>query len=303
MPSEYALAAVAAAIGVIPLVLAARTFRRGYQPRAESSFGYAVPPVAATGHSAQRFRRMLALQARGRYLGLALGLAAAVVLDLLRVRTDSAAALTDLAGMIVGGAVGSASVALVAAGTVPGGARVARASARRTLDYVHPLDIATAVIAAVASVVAVGIAFTRSATSVDHVWTTGLAGAAVVSLVLFWVACRRILRTPHSSSSLSDLSWEEALRSAVLRELVTVPLIFAVLALWGVALSAPGGAFSGLELTAGCALLLCWFIPLVPHGRYFLRHLWPELAAESEAQKFAEIYRLRAEQAAKGANG
>ena len=123
-----------------------------------------------------------------------------------------------------------------------------------------------------------------------------LTALAVLALGFFELVGRRILARGRVAGSPDDLAWDDALRSLVVRDLVAAPL---ALGLFGVAYGSVGAlnAVSGwlgrdtslIFVNVGVNVLviaiagLALFAIASEPQRYFLRRLWPEVAAGAKA--------------------
>jgi hypothetical protein len=271
----------------------------GYRAAAARRFGRAVWLAMPTGELLASVERRVGRRAVAGPLGGLFALAIIVAgLSAVGVSEDDdfAATWVLVGGFFVGIAIGSAANALTDRGAAPAGSvNYARAEAVQLSDYVAPVERQGARIVVVAAVVVVGILSMLSATA-DESGLTGLSGAlvvvafGVVALALFELGSRHLLARGRPAGSPTELAWDDALRSSALRDLVTAPLalgFYGLLVLGGEL----ANGYEGDTATAGMALLVAIvvvgfaalvFVLVTRPQRYFLRRLWPELAATQD---------------------
>jgi MFS family permease len=187
-----------------------------------------------------------------------------------------------LVGSLVGGTVAAFTSSTAIASDQP---RVARSRAVSVADYLAPLERVGAWVLVVASVV---VAVTMSVVGVGGaVFPVALfAGLGAVTLVMFEVASARIVDRSQPAGSTADLVWDDAMRSSVLRDLISgslalggLGLILGIVQLVG---SSAGLAtaettnISGPALSA-VGLALSLYSRAGWSQRYFLGRLWPNL--------------------------
>lgn len=188
------------------------------------------------------------------------------------------------AGMAVGAAINATTDRPT---TDENGPRLARSGAVSLADYVSPLErigarvmVGLAALVLVVSLLATGLGPARV--------TSGFAilALALASLVLFEIAGRRIVDRPQPVGSPTELAWDDALRAGSIRELVTAPLVVGA---WGTMFVGADQLFSsqiinglwavaGLALAGGYCAVAIYSVVSRPQ-QYYLRRLWPEVAA------------------------
>jgi hypothetical protein len=298
-PALWFVSGVAATLSVVVLLVHLVPAYRAFAAR---RFGHAVWLAMPHDDLLASVERRLSRRAVAGALG---GLAAlpvvVAVLSLVEPPapqdSDFAATFVLVGGYFAGIAVGSAANAL----TEPRAAReasvnYARAQAVELSDYVAPLERQGARIAVALSVVLGGVLSVLAATIGDS-RGSGFLGAFIIvglgllSLVLFEVGSRRLLSRGRPASSPTELAWDDALRASALRDLVTAPIAlgtYGLLALGGELANGYGGATSVVGTTVLIAIVVAGFAALVAATvtrpqRYYLRRLWPELAATQDA--------------------
>lgn len=184
------------------------------------------------------------------------------------------------AGLVIGLALSS----LVRPANTPG-VRVARTRAVSLADYVPRYEryLARAIVA-VGLVVSLALpALAPSAEGRFPLWTYSvLAVLALLSLVLFEVAGRRIISRGQVAAYEIELAWDDALRSYLVRGMLAAPVGLATIA---IVLS----IFDSIEPPPVVAAWIILFFPLqilayaVGHrlkaAQHVLRRLWPTLNA------------------------
>ena len=209
---------------------------------------------------------------------------------------DSYYAFLFVAGTAVTGAcVGSAVAAFSGSRTIaPDAPRVARSSVAAVADYVHPIERIGVRVVVAASVVVLIVAATTT-TGIPILVTAFLTVMGVASLALFEVVSRRIVDRSQPAGSTADLVWDDAIRSSLLRDLLTAPaalgafgLIFATATLIdnGTASSTATDATSlGLSFS-GLAVAL--YGRFSRPRRYFVGRLWPNLRWSDTADEMTD---------------
>jgi hypothetical protein len=190
-------------------------------------------------------------------------------------------------GVVAGGSLASAIYALTARPVLPEGERIARSGAVSLDDYLDPVDLLGARLAVGAGILSLGITLWFAPETVSAAAAL-IVVLAVVSLVFFEVAIRRILNRPQPAGSTAELAWDDALRGLSMRNIASAPMSFGV---WGglavllnvwlngtspIASAVAGGAALALFLATFAAA--AWSIASKPPQRY-LRRLWPDVAA------------------------
>lgn len=193
-------------------------------------------------------------------------------------------------GALVGGAIGARVVR-------PSGLRVARGRAVALEDYVTPSERRTArILAGVALGMGV-VPLLRDGWTAEAVASL-LAGAGVAAAgVVAEVVARAIVARPQRADSTTVLAWDDAERSATVRGLLQSVGILAVLVLVVIAPAAVAafGAPAARSATQGGALwaaVVVLALGAIQQGRrgpsrWFLHRLWPETAAQAEANERA----------------
>ncbi|MGV8880833.1 MAG: hypothetical protein ACOH19_01655 [Rhodoglobus sp.] len=256
------------------------------------SVGLAVPESLKTQLAARN-----ATRARSASVGVLIGTAVIILAILLGiVPTSPAPESTGDLWMLVGGsiaglAIGAAVAALRTKPVVPEGERFARSGAVTLEDYLAPVDLVGARVAAVLSVIVSVIAGVLLATGAI-VMTPALIVAGLVvalglaGLVMFEIVGRRILDHALPVGSPAELAWNDALRARSMRDVVTVPLC---LGMWGslavllaIAYTEPFTIVASVAaVVVFASLLAAAFVSIASRPQqHFLRRLWPDVAAQ-----------------------
>src|SRR5690606_22755761 len=110
---------------------------------------------------------------------------------------------------------------------------------------------------------------------------------AVLLLLIFEIAGRRIVAMGNRVGSPEELVWEDAIRSKTVRDISSAPALVGLYAiahslpsLFGERTEAPFLGWMGVAAFAGTLIVLVITTTLRPE-RHFLRRLWPELAAST----------------------
>ena len=290
------------AIAVTGLVVAlglsfVPTLRTAAAYRFARSVGLNLPPEIEPA-----VRARLTSRVRGGCLGAVVALVAAAAALQFWVDVDAAAPLAVLlliGAVFAGYAVGAAGASLRSADHDPDRIRVARSRAVGVPDFLAPVELVGArVVVAVGFLVAtatVVVGATGGApTSGNFAVTVLLAGAGVVTLVAFEIVSRRVVARPQPAGTPSELVWDDAVRSTLLRDLVTAPLAFGMYATLyglvdfaggiegnysslGAAFLATSAVFAPLALVSFAAIVT---LALKPQ-RHFARRLWPTVPSQS----------------------
>lgn len=201
--------------------------------------------------------------------------------------------LLALALLLAGRATASALVAGHQALQPPvlGAPRVARVRSPHLADYVpHRETGAVRLLVALSGAAALGLAVAGAAGRVP--WSVVVAPAAaavvlVVALVALQVVCRRVLAQQQPAGSALELAWDDVLRGQLLRDLVSLPLLLALVT----CLQAVPTVASAWGLDDGA--LATWLVLLVmglavavlvsalarPAERRSRERLWPDTEA------------------------
>jgi hypothetical protein len=221
----------------------------------------------------------------------------------------SSIAWLALAGLVLGAAVGALLGVLTDQPRLdPAQPRVAHAQHTTLRDYLDPIELVGARIVtalAVATGVATALSFVVSPETSTAITGSQLALAALalpvvaaLSLLVLEVGGRRVILTrPRPAASPEALIWDDALRADDLRILATAPLMTG---LYGFILGLPsiysllppqnlGGEFVLMLLVnvgmyvlfIGLLVVLAFAIARKPE-QFYLRRLWPEVAAARE---------------------
>lgn len=212
------------------------------------------------------------------------------------------AAWTGLAGLVLGGAVAALCVVLGTRHAAdPTRPRVAHARRTELRDYLDPVELVGARIMAVAgaSVTAVALALPGST------WMMGgqplaagvLAVGGLIALVLLEVGGRRVvLARPRIAETPAALAWDDATRATELRTLATAPImmgsysfVFAGFAALGPAMRLLPDVAAGILVNVSFYVLMAALVAMAVIAtsrrpeQFYLRRLWPELAAANAA--------------------
>jgi hypothetical protein len=300
-PALWFVSAVATTLSVVALLLHLVPAYRAFAAR---RFGHAVWLAMPSDELLASVERRLSRRAVAGALGGLVALPVVVaVLSLVEPPapgdSDFAATFVLVGGYFAGIAVGSAANAL----TEPRAARessvnYARAQAVELSDYVAPIERLGARVAVALSVVLGGVLTALAAIIGDSRGSdgSGFVGSIIIvalgllSLVLFEVGSRSLLSRGRPASSPTELAWDDALRASALRDLVTAPLAlgtYGLLAVGGELANGYGGATSVVGAAVLIAIVVAGFAALVfatvtRLQRYYLRRLWPELAATQD---------------------
>jgi len=187
-----------------------------------------------------------------------------------------------LVGSLAGGTVAAFTGATTFASDRP---RVARSRAVSVSDYLPPWErlgawvsvVAAVVVAVVMSVVGAGAA----------VFPVALfAGLGAVTLVMFEIASDRIVDRSQPAGSTADLVWDDAMRSSILRDLVSGPLALGVFSLVlgivqivGLSAGMTAAAMTDINgaLLSALGLAVTLYSRTGRAQRYFISRLWPDL--------------------------
>lgn len=196
--------------------------------------------------------------------------------------------------LIAGGGVGIAVTALFLASRRPADAiTVARSTSVTLSDYSSPGDRNL-----VRGLVALGVVTTVATAAVrpDHTPAPlglGLAISAVVALVFFEIAARRVVALGQPAGSVTELVFNDAIRAGYVFDLLIAPITLGTFAaLIGLGdLSAALGNTVAEALRQWSPLALLTFVIFSAirgtrsdSGRHYLRRLWPDIAARAGGQ-------------------
>lgn len=280
---------VAIALSFVPALRSAAAYRFA------RSVGLNLPPELESSVSARLTRRL-----RGGCFGAMVAATAAFATVEFWSDLDEAplVALFLVGAVFAGYAVGAAAASLRSADHSPDRVRVARARAVGVPDYVAPVELVGARVAVgtgvlVAAVVA-GDATTGSPPTGNAGIAILLAVTGVVTLVAFEFVSRRIVRRSQPAGATIELVWEDAIRSSLLRDIVTAPLAFGLYAAIYGAIDLAGTSDGNYTtVAAATAATSMAFLPLLLAGfavfvtrvlkpqRHFARRLWSAVPAQS----------------------
>ncbi|QEO08977.1 hypothetical protein [Protaetiibacter larvae] len=293
----------AAAMGVLAVVAAVAplvTTRRSPAARLSRTVGLMPPEQPLLGVVDRRGRRLIRWQSTGGALGLVATVGGALLAALTGLTPDPATLLPwiGFAGILIGGSL-AALLAVVSDRTTadPTTPRVAHTRAVRLRDYIDPLEVNGARVLAALGTIAAVVALAWPApfaTLEPFRFVVALSAAgALAALALAEIGGRRIvLARPRTADSPVALAWDDALRSADLRTLFTAPLLLGLYAtIFGTpVLTTPllevlpepwifvainVGAYLGVAVIIAVVVIALLRQP----GRYYLKRLWPEVAA------------------------
>ena len=260
------IAVVLGALSFVPLFLQARAETVAYR--------LDIPLPESQYHTV---RTRLARRYRGIAIGGLLGATIAVVtIPAPPAGSDGFDAVLLVIGLVFTGMALGVSVASAwrPVARDPGAVTMARVEAVRLSDYIAPIELQGARVVVGASVVLVIVALARGmgpSTALAAV----LSGLSIASLVFFEVFGRRVVARPQPASTPEELKWDDALRSAVLRDIVTAPLGLGAYSVLLVILGFIGTADLGSAGLIGLALaIIAAAISATRPQRYFLRRLW-----------------------------
>lgn len=226
----------------------------------------------------------IALRQRGGSAGLVAGIAATAFILSTDLRSSEyfATPFLLIGGAFAGAAIGVAIAATRASAPLdPDAVKFARASAVSLSDYVSPLERTGGRIVVALGVVTL-IAAIATGAEVSAV-LIALAALGVASLLVFEIVGRRIVDRAQPSISPADLTWDDAVRSSVLRDMITAPIILGAdtVVVAGGALiehSLAGSDAAKIALVVACfvaAGALATAAIVTRPQRYFLTRLWP----------------------------
>lgn len=290
---------VAMAIGLA--VWAILTPGKGLATRISRRVGLTLPPEPLSARIVQRARRTARWTSASAALGALTGVAAVAIVAAMRPLEveDTGWIWLAFAGVILGGAIGAVLAILTEPhGTNTGTQRVARPARRELSDYLDPIELNGARIStALAAVVAAGVLLVpaaRTPSTPAPAVVVGLAIAGMVALGMLELAGRRVvLGRSRISESPAELAWDDALRADDLRRLVTAVLMTSLYAVMFGGYPLIGAAAQALltqdgqlivinlsfYLLVGAAITIAVIATVRNPGRYYLRRLWPEVAA------------------------
>ena len=292
---------LAAAFGLATLVTFSLSFSPRYQGWVAERYARSVALIL-TPELLVMVRSRVAQRTRGTTIG---GLAGMLV-GLAVLSTDPSIARLPLSpllwvGVTFAGLSVGAAIAAAASGTRLRGdsVRYARAEAVGLNDYVAPIERHGARIAVSLAVAVLLVSLTLSASGLARFTTplplsgSGLlAMLSIAALALFEADGRWLVRRGQPAGSPAQLSWDDALRSMLLRDLITAPIALGtygfILGLGELsgALAAAGANPIGMMIAANigfnaavyAGVLVAIFVVVSKPQRYFRRRLWPELA-------------------------
>jgi hypothetical protein len=282
--SAWVVAGLIAAFGIAYFV---GTYRPAQRVQRAEGFARSVGLPLTDALRAVVTERV-ALRHRGGSAGLVIGiLAGAFVLDQDPASSENyATPFLLIGGAFAGAAIGVAIAASrVAAPLDPDAVKFARPSAVALDDYVAPLERTGGRLVVGLAVVTLAAALVFDAPVSGALMA--LAVLAVAALLFFEIAGRRIVDRAQPAQSPADLTWDDAVRASVLRDMVTAPII-----LGADTVVVAGGALidhvlAGSELARIALVVVCVAAAIAlaiaaitsRPQRYFLRRLWPAVTA------------------------
>jgi hypothetical protein len=230
---------------------------------------------------------------------------------------DSGMVWLAFAGFVLGGSIGAVlAVLTVKVPEATGRPRIARPLRRELGDYLDAFELNGARVAAVlgAIIAASTLIWPSSFAGLQPAVTTVLAATGLIAWVILELCGRYIvLARPRIAESEAELAWDDALRAADLRRLVTAVLMsscyaiaFGSLPLMFDAVGAilPENVMMVLVNVSFYVFITVGVVILVialrrDPARHYLRRLWPEIAPQNTAA--AADARVAAAQAAANA--
>jgi hypothetical protein len=273
---------VAGLIGAFGLAYFIGSYRPGQRAQRAQAFASSVG-LTLTDALRDVVTDRIALRHRGGAAGLVVGIAAtAFILGTDPNSSDYfATPFLLIGGGFAGAAIGVAIAATRASAPLdPDAVKFARSSAVSLSDYVAPLERTGARLVVALGVVTLAAAIATGA-KVSAV-LIALAALGVASQLVFEIVGRRIVDRAQPSSSPADLTWDDAVRSSVLRDMVTAPIILGAdtVVVAGGALiehSLAGADAAKIVLVIACfvaAAALATAAIVTRPQRYFLTRLW-----------------------------
>lgn len=296
----WMVAAIAAIVFIIPIVL---TLTPGGRERSVTRLGRVVGlqvPESLTTQLADRNANRTRAASIGALVGTAVVIVAilagiiptSVLAGIIPTSEDSTGdTWMLLGGTILGLSIGATVSALSTKPVIPEGERFARSGAVELEDYLAPVELIGARVAAAVSAAALIVAGILLASGMIVVTPALIVGAIVITLglaglVMFEIVVRRILDRALPVGSPAELAWNDALRARAMRDSASAPLC---LGTWGtLALLLAIGATGSLTVIAGVAAVVV-FITILAAAivsiatrpqQHFLRRLWPDVAAQ-----------------------
>lgn len=273
---------VAVVMGITLVIAFAMTFVRPYieylVERYAAALGVSVP-----GSLRREIAARTAARQRGSIIGAALTIAGTLLLlsgqpsysESPYVPFFFAGGL--FAGVALGGAIAGAGYR---APHNVDAVKVARAGAVSLRDYIAPIERSGARIV-VALSVAVLVASLLVSGADNALFAIIMTTLAVFSLVFFEVAGRSIIARSQPAHSSTELAWDDAVRSTLLRTLVTAPLalggyaaVLGAVELTSLLEPAVAASVVFLVILAGLAVLVASIV--TKPQSYFVRRLWPD---------------------------
>ena len=288
-------------LGLFNLVIFGLSFVPRSQERTAERLARSVALIL-TPEVLPMVRRRVAQRTRGTTIGSVAGMLVGVVI----LSNDVSLAQSSLSGPFVLGmvfaglSVGAAVTAAISGTQLRGDeVRFARSEATGLSDYVAPIERhgARIVVALVAAMLLLSLTLsvTGLANFAAPIPLTGggiLGVLAVAALVLFELHGRWIVSRGQRVGSPAQLSWDDALRSTLLRDLAMAPIALGfygfVVAITELshALAAAGTHQVGIMIAGNigfsvalyAAILVGIFVIVSKPQRYFRLRLWPNLA-------------------------
>lgn len=179
------------------------------------------------------------------------------------------------------------------------GPRISRLPRPTAGEYVAPIErVGARALVVVSGLLAAATAAPPIATETRIL--AGVAGiGAIATLVVVEWASSALVSRPQPAVSELLLRWDDALRAQTLRDLVSVPLMFGLLAIvtsisaasqWASALGDIGKIAVSVFTSASffTLLVVLAFSIAVRPARYYLKRLWPVQFAETQPRPYGE---------------
>ena len=287
--SSLQIIALVLAIGSV--LLAATSFPRSTATGPVRSFAKTVNLAVTQEVDRSVLRRV---QARSLSFAAGLVLAALVLMGISLVGIDPGDFTGIVVVLVLYGSVGLCVAVSASAGHpwVPDGTpRVARFGEARIQDYVPAFELWGSRLLAGAAVLLCGgaaLAAALGGLSATAIGWAGYAALVVLTVVAWELNARRLLRRSVPAGSTQQLAWNDALRSSLLRDTLTLPLtagffgavagpfhVLSQLPLPGWIAAGAGGGMFLLALLAVVVVIPIAF--LTKPGQHYQRRLWPQL--------------------------
>jgi hypothetical protein len=314
MPSITVVgAAWVAGFAIVTSLIIVIASRRNRGERLARRLGLALPDDATLRDEVlRRDRRRILWGAIGACLGgiVAVSAVLAATADGMIPDPEMGVVWIGIAGVVLGGSIAALCVVLGAPRSVdPTRPRVAHARRTELGDYLDPIELVgarvVAVLGAATTAVALAVPTSRWMIGGQPLASTVLAVGGLVTLVLLEIGGRRVvLARPRIAETPSALAWDDARRASELRILATAPLMMGTYAFMFGSFAVVSPALRLLpDLAAGIvanvtvyvlggALVAIAVIAIARRPeQFYLRRLWPELAAANTERTRTEYSR------------